>query len=176
MRLVLKCLCPGCMTQPPHLKLHIFCCLTAPCQSCLLQLHILLLVQLTAVFSKSQHAYCWLQNPVLSTVWSLSLVQILTPAYSFTVDVRAFCQSISRPEISLNAAYLIFSFLCVFVGPSWFDATNLFKFYHFRFLYSYKLDLVGWGFIVLFVAVLQITRRLWDKYEQRVTQISPVQA
>lgn len=129
-----------------------------------------------ALFSKSQHAFCWLQNPVLSTVWSVSLVQILTPAYSFTVDVGAFCERISRPEILLNAVYLTFSFLCCFVGPSWFDATNLFKFYHFRFSYSYKLDLVGWGFIVLFVVVLQITRRLWDKYELRVTQISPVQA
>lgn len=124
----------------------------------------------------SQHAYCCMQNPVLSAVWPASLAQILTPAYSFSVDVGAFCQRFSRPEILLNATYLIFSFLCVFVGPSWFDAANIFKFYHFKFSYSYKVDLVGWCFFVLFLTVLPLTRKLWDRYEQHVTRISPVSA
>ncbi len=123
----------------------------------------------------SQHACRCLQNPVLSAAWTVSLVQILTPAYSFSVDVGAFCQKVSRPEVLLNATYLIFSFLCDFVGPSWFDAANLFKFYHFQFSYSYKADLVGWCFFLLFLTVLPLTRKLWDRYEQRVTRISPVQ-
>lgn len=70
----------------------------------------------------------------------------------------------------------MFSILCAFVGPSWFDATNLFKFYHFKFSYAYKVNLVGWCFIVLFLTVLPLTRKLWDRYEQRVTRISPVSA
>ncbi|DBA92220.1 TPA: hypothetical protein ACH3X1_015928 [Trebouxia sp. C0004] len=116
------------------------------------------------------------QNPVLSAVWPVSLAQILTPAYSFSVDVGAFCQRSSRPEILLNAAYCIFSFLCALIGPSWFDAANVFKFYHFKFSYSYKVDLVGWCFLVLFLTILPVTRRLWDRYEQRLTRVSPISA
>ena len=128
------------------------------------------------VLCNSQHAYCCLHNPVVSAVWPVSLAQILTPAYSFSVDVGAFCQKVSRPEILLNATYLVFSFLCAFVGPSWFDAANLFKFYHFKFSYTYKADLVGWCFLVVFLTVLLLTRKLWDRYEQRVPRISPVSA
>ncbi len=113
---------------------------------------------------------------MLSTVWSASLAQILTPAYSFSVDVGAFCQRVSKPEILLNATYTIFSLVCALIGPSWFDAANLFKFYHFKVSYSYKTDLVGWCFLVLLMAILPLTRKLWDRYDQRVTQISPVRA
>ncbi len=126
------------------------------------------------LFCDSQHVYCCLQNPVISAVWPASLAQILTPAYSFSVDVGVFCQKVSRPEILLNATYLVFSFLCAFVGPSWFDVANLFKFYHFKFSYSYKADLAGWCFLVLFLTVLPLTRKLWDRFEQRVPRISPV--
>ena len=100
-------------------------------------------------------------------------MQIRIPAASFAYDVGAFCKRFSIPEAILATVYGIFAFLCVLLGPAWFDAADVFKFYHFQFSYTYKLDLVGWCFMVGFLVVLPVTRVLWNRYDLRLGRVSP---
>lgn len=62
----------------------------------------------------------------------------------------------------------------MFLGPSWFDVTNVFKFYHFKFSYTFKLDLLGWGFVVMFLVVLKLIRKLWERYDENLARVSPL--
>ncbi len=117
---------------------------------------------------------CGVQNPVLTSVWAVCLSQILLPVVSFSADTAQFCQKWSIVEGSLASIYGLFAFLCAFLGASWFDVTNLYKFYHFPFSFSYRFDLIGWCFMVMFMIFLPVTRRVWDHYEHRQVRVVPI--
>ena len=70
--------------------------------------------------------------------------------------------------------YVTFATLCGILGLSWFDATNLYKFYYFKFSYTYKIDLFGWAFVMAAVFVLTTTRRLWDRHDQHLNRVAPL--
>lgn len=116
---------------------------------------------------------CDLQNPVLTTVWALVLCQIILPLLSFGVDTNSFVSKFSKAEVILATAYATFGLVCAFVGPAWFDVTDLYNFYHLDFSFTWKLDLVGWAFFVIYFGVLTVTRRLWDVYEVRMSRVTP---
>ena len=116
-----------------------------------------------------------MQNPVVTLVWAASLSSCILPLVTFAVETGEFTQGFSKPEAILALTYTIFAFLCDILGPSWFDAMNLFKFYDFRISFMYKYDLVGWAFFAVYFGALTATRRIWDRHERRTTRITPHQ-
>ena len=108
-----------------------------------------------------------MQNPVLTLVWAATLSSCMLPLATFAVDSGEFTHGFSKPEAFLAFTYTSFAFLCDILGPSWFDALNLFKFYRFNVSFMYKFDLVGWAFFAVYFSAMTATRRIWDRYELR---------
>ena len=100
----------------------------------------------------------------------------MLPLVSFGVDTNGFVANHSKAEVALATVYAVFSAVCALIGPQWFDAANLFKFYRFTFVFSFtwKFYLAGWFFFIMYFVVLTSTRRLWDRHEQRLSRVVPV--
>ena len=109
----------------------------------------------------------WLQNPVSSACWCIGLCQIIPPVISFARDTQPHCIAVNKAEAVLFLVYALFAFLCNLLGPTFFDALNVFHFYKFPFSYTSKYDAVVWSFLMMFVVVLPISRKYLDKLERR---------
>lgn len=115
-----------------------------------------------------------LQNPTLSMCWCMSVCQILIPVLTFTKDTQPFCKSMSVAETTLFLIYTTFAFLCNLLGPSFFDAADVFRFYKFPFSYTSWADLFVWTFLFAYLVTVPFTRKLWDKFElYRNNRIAP---
>jgi hypothetical protein len=73
----------------------------------------------------------------------------------------------SVAESVVWVVYTIFAFLCNLLGPSFFDAAHVFRFYKFPFGYTSREDGIVWVFIFAFVVMVPASRRALEKFEQR---------
>ena len=73
----------------------------------------------------------------------------------------------SMAESVVWVVYIIFAFLCNFLGPSFFDTAHVFKFYKFPFSYTSWEDGIVWLFIFVFMVMVPASRKALEKFEQR---------
>lgn len=114
-----------------------------------------------------------MQNPVITVVWSLCLVQVIVPAVMFPFECHPYCKKANIPEMIVVYALLIYMSLCCLLSPGFYDANNIFGFYSLPFSFTYKLELICLVCTVGYVSVLIKARRLVSKYEERRVHVAP---
>ena len=108
-----------------------------------------------------------LQNPVITVVWCICLVQIIVPAIMFPFECYPYCKKANKAEMVLVGALLVYMSLCCLLGPGFYDANNIFGFYSLPFSFAYKMEIVCLSFSVGYVMVLVKARQLLAWYEAR---------
>ncbi len=108
-----------------------------------------------------------LQNPVITVVWCISLVQIIVPAIMFPFECYPYCKKVNKAEMVLVGALLVYMSLCCLLGPGFYDANDIFGFYGLPFSFAYKLEVLCLVFSVGYVMVLVKARQLLACYEAR---------
>ena len=99
-----------------------------------------------------------LQNPVITVVWVVCLVQIVVPAVMFFVECYPYCKKANKAEMVLVGALLVYINLCCLLGPDFYDAHGIFEFYHLPFSFSWKLEVLCLACSVGYVLVLVLVR------------------
>ncbi|DBB14077.1 TPA: hypothetical protein ACH3X3_001037 [Trebouxia sp. C0006] len=107
------------------------------------------------------------QNPVITVVWCICLVQIIVPAIMFPFECYPYCKKANKAEMVLVGALLVYMSLCCLLGPGFYDANNIFGFYSLPFSFAYKMEIVCLSFSVGYVMVLVKARQLLAWYEAR---------
>lgn len=105
-----------------------------------------------------------MQSPTLTLVWLIAINNTLLPVITFVVDVYGFCRTISIPEIALFAVYEAFCIVSSTLGPTWFDVTNLFRFYPMPFYVEWRMYVYGIGFISSYLLAFYGVGVVWDRY------------
>ncbi len=108
-----------------------------------------------------------LQNPVITVVWCICLVQIIVPAIMFPFECFPYCKKANKAEMVLIGALLVYMSLCCLLGPGFYDANDIFGFYSLPFSFAYKLEVLCLTFSVGYVMVLVKARQLLACYETR---------
>lgn len=108
-----------------------------------------------------------LQNPVITIVWCICLVQIIVPAIMFPFECYPYCKKANKAELALIGALLVYMSLCCLLGPGFYDANDIFGFYSLPFSFTYKLEVLCLVFSVGYVIVLVKARQLLAWYEAR---------
>ena len=108
-----------------------------------------------------------LQNPVITVVWCICLVQIIVPAIMFPFECYPYCKKANKAEMVLVGALLVYMSLCCLLGPGFYDANDIFGFYGLPFSFTYKLEVLCLVFSVGYVVVLVKARQLLARYEAR---------
>lgn len=101
---------------------------------------------------------CVVQNPVITLVWVVCLVQLVVPAVMFCVECYPYCKKANKAEMVLVGALLIYINLCCLLGPDFYDAHSIFEFYHLPFNFSWKLEVICLACSIGYVAVLVLVR------------------
>jgi len=122
---------------------------------------------LCALFCKANCAWCVLQNPVITVAWSLCLTQVVVPAVMFPWECYPYCKKVNTSGVILVAAFLIYTTLCCTLGPGFYDANDIFKFYSLPLSFNYKLEILCLACSVGYVFVLVKARRLIAWYGER---------
>ena len=113
-----------------------------------------------------------LQNPVITVVWWIWLVQLsvaakMLPAIMFPFECYPYCKKANKAEMILVSALLVYMSLCCLLGPGFYDANNIFGFYNLPFSFAYKMEILCLSFSVGYVMVLVKARQLLAWYEAR---------
>lgn len=116
---------------------------------------------------KAIFVLCKLQNPIVTAVWSVCLVQVITPAVMFTAECHPYCKKLNLPELILVGAFFIYMTLCCTLSPGWYDANDIFGFYSLPLSFSYKMELICLACILGYTFSLLGARRLFVWYETR---------
>ncbi|DBA99058.1 TPA: hypothetical protein ACH3X1_014197 [Trebouxia sp. C0004] len=107
------------------------------------------------------------QNPVITVVWCICLVQIIVPAIMFPFECYPYCKKANKAEMVLVGALLVYMSLCCLLGPGFYDADDIFGFYSLPFSFAYKLGVLCLVLSVGYVVVLVKARQLLAWYEAR---------
>ena len=91
----------------------------------------------------------------------------MIPVLTFGKDTQPFCKTMSVAESVAFVVYTTFAFLCNLLGPSFFDAAHVFRFYKFPFSYTSWEDGIVWLFMFVFVLMIPASRKALEKFEQR---------
>lgn len=108
-----------------------------------------------------------LQNSVVTSIWCLCLVQVVTPAVMFTAECYPYCKKVNKPELMLVGALLVYMTLCCTLSPGWYDAIDIFRFFSLPFSFSVRLEVICLACVLGYLFVLIIARRMLARYEER---------
>ncbi len=114
-----------------------------------------------------------LQNPVVTIVWCLWLVQTIMAALFFPIECAPYCQKQNTPELVLILAYLGFMTLCCTLGPGFYDANDVFKFYSLPWAFRYKLEVACFAGALVYLLLRIYVRKLVLWLERNRVHDSP---
>ncbi|DBA67665.1 TPA: hypothetical protein ACH3X2_001258 [Trebouxia sp. C0005] len=110
-----------------------------------------------------------------TVIWLVALNSAALPMATSANDTRIFCSKYSKLELILILANTTFGVLCSLLGPSWFDALNVFHFHHLPWAFLWRLYLLICTFLVLYVIALQSVKKVFDWCERHLqNRVLPV--
>jgi Mn2+/Fe2+ NRAMP family transporter len=116
--------------------------------------------------------FIWdVQNPVTTALWLVTCCQIITPMFSFSVDCALFCKSESRPDVIVEAVYVIIVSIGCLLGPYYMFQGHG-SFYDLPFEYRYKAYAVNVSGAVTYAVALKCTRLILSRHQRRVAALS----
>ena len=81
-------------------------------------------------------------------------------ALFFPMECAPYCLKINKPEQAMFILYLIFLALCCTVGPQFFDAPHIFKFYSLPWSFRYKLGITCFAGVAAYYMLRIYVRKL----------------
>ena len=116
-----------------------------------------------------------MQEIAATVIWLVALNSAALPMATSANDTRIFCSKYSKLELILILANTTFGVLCSLLGPSWFDALNVFHFHHLPWAFLWRLYLLICTFLVLYVIALQSVKKVFDWCERHLqNRVLPV--
>ncbi len=107
-----------------------------------------------------------MQEIAATVTWLVALNSAALPLAISANDTRIFCPKPSKLELALILANTTFGVLCSLLGPSWFDALNVFHFHHLPWAFLWRLYLLVCGFMTMYVIALQSVKKVSDWCER----------
>lgn len=104
--------------------------------------------------------------------WVGGINSTLLPTVIFVMDTYGFCMKYSYAEVAVFLVYSIFCMLCCFLGPTWFDKLDVFKFYVLPLSFGWRLYPISLGCMIVYWGV-HLSVIVWNR--QRQHQVSPAQ-
>lgn len=112
-----------------------------------------------------------MQNPVTTALWLVACCQVIVPMFSFSVDCALFCKTSSRPDVVVEALYMVVVTTGCLLGP-YLMFRGAGAYFPLPFTYRWQAYAINVASAVTYAVALKATRLFLDRGQRKIAAVS----